>query len=279
MIILLLITVILSFPHAHAAENKISVFVSIIPQKYFADRVSGGNVDVHVMVGPGKNPVIYEPTPRQMATLQQSRLFFRIGVPFEKVWIKQIAELNPDIEIIECCEAIRKLYLPELGHSHDLLDPHIWTSPTNAKLIASRIKDSLIEIDPSSAAIYEQNYRLLAADLEKLDTDIRKMLDGLKHRLMVVSHPSWGYFARDYGLEQISIEQAGTEIRAKTLGKLIEKLKQSSTRFVFVQKQFNTDGAYILAGEIGAEVVELDPLAEDYINNLRQVARAIALGG
>ena len=278
MVILFLIAATLSFSDAHAGEDKINIFVSILPQKYFAERIAGDRINVHVMVGPGRNPVTYEPTPRQMVALQHSRLFFRIGVPFETVWIKQIAELNPNIEIIDCCEEIKKLYLPEFDHSHDLLDPHTWTSPSNAKLIASRIKNALVETDPSLAADYEVNYLKLIADLEQLDSDISKLLGTLKHRLMVVSHPSWGYFAKDYDLEQISIEQAGTEIRAKTLGRLIERLKQTSTRFVFVQKQFNTDGAYVLAGAIGAEVVELDPLAEDYINNLMQVTRAIAAG-
>lgn len=263
-------------------EGKINVFVSILPQKYLVERIGGNRVDVSVMVKPGLSPETYEPTPKQMAALNTARIYFRIAVPFETVWIKRIKDLNPQIRIIECCGDLNITDPAHQDHgkfnTRYVNDAHVWTSPENAIVLAGIIKSVLSEYDPGSAEYYSANYNILVNDLGALDAFIRNELAGIKNRYFIVSHPSWGYFAEAYGLEQISIEQHGTEVRAKKLSRLIEFARQREIHTVFVQKQFNTASAKTLAREINGKIVELDPLAEDYINNLGYVARAIADG-
>ena len=156
------------------------------------------------------------------------------------------------------------------------MDPHIWTSPENAKYIALKMKNALIDNYPVYAKEFEINYSRLIEDLDRLDQKIKLQLAYLKNRYIVVSHPSWGYYAEAYDLIQIPIEVEGKEVRAKSLAKLIEFARSKNINRVYVQKQFNKNSAEIIAREIAADVIELDPLAEDYIANLYSVTDAIS---
>jgi len=273
--------------HCYAREVDVNnIFVSILPQKYFAERVAGGHVKVSVMVGKSQSPATYEPTPKQMVLLNKSQLYFQIGVPFESIWIDAISKLNSELKIIECCTEVSTRHSE--GHSHDhhpeeenakeenAIDPHIWTSPANAKYIALKMKKALIDSYPVHEKEFEINYSRLIEDLDKLDQDIKSRLAHLDNRYIIVSHPSWGYYAEAYDLIQLPIEVEGKEVRAKSLVKLIEFVRSKNINRVFVQKQFNKNSAEIIAREIGADVIELDPLAEDYIANLYYVTDAIS---
>ena len=270
--------------HCYASNIDVkNVFVSILPQKYFIDRIGGEHVNVSVMVGAGQNPATYEPSPKQMALLSKAKLYFRIGVPFEGIWIDVIKELNINLKIIECCTELKSIALEEHTHGNhnvnkSVADPHVWTSPDNAKYIALKIKKALIDILPDHKVELEDNYHELIMELSKLDRDIRLRLTYLDNRYIVVSHPSWGYYADAYNLIQLSIELDGKEVHAKSLTKLIEFSRSLKINRVFVQKQFNKSSAEILAKEIDAKVIELDPLAEDYIANLYHVTDAILNG-
>ncbi len=275
------------FHVCYAIESDVNnIFVSILPQKYFAERVAGEHVKVSVMVGNGKSPATYEPTPKQMVLLDKSQLYFKIGVPFESIWIDAISELNPDMEIIECCTEL--ITRQDEGNSHEhhvkegnakkenAIDPHIWTSPANAKYIALQMKKALIDSYPVYEKEFAINYSRLIEDLDRLDQDIKSSLAHMKNRYIIVSHPSWGYYAEAYDLIQVPIEVEGKEVRAKSLVKLIEFARSKNINRVFVQKQFNKNSAEIIAREINAEVIELDPLAEDYIANLYYVTEVIS---
>lgn len=270
--------------HCYAREADVNnIFVSILPQKYFAERIAGEHVKVSVMVGKSQSPATYEPTSKQMVLLNKSQLYFQIGVPFESIWIDAISKLNSKLKIIECCTELSIRHSE--GHSHDpeeenakeenAMDPHIWTSPANAKYIALKMKKALIDSYPVHEKDFEINYSRLIEDLDKLDQDIKSRLAHLDNRYIIVSHPSWGYYAEAYDLIQLPIEVDGKEIRAKSLVKLIEFARSKNINRVFVQKQFNKNSAEIIAREIDADVIELDPLAEDYIANLYYVTDAI----
>jgi zinc transport system substrate-binding protein len=270
-----------SLQHSYADNFDIkNIFVSILPQKYFVKRIGGEFVNVAVMVGVGQNPATYEPSPKQMALLDKSQLYFRIGVPFENIWIDVVRELNSNIKIVECCTELRSITLEKQVHGNhngegNAYDPHVWTSPENAKYISLKIKEALVEILPAHQTELENNYSKLIEDLTRLDQDIRSRLAHLDNRYIVVSHPSWGYYANAYGLIQVPIESDGKEVRAKSLIKLIEFSRSKNINSVFVQKQFNQSSAEILASEIDAQIIELNPLAEDYIDNLYHVTDAI----
>ena len=292
--IIFFITVFVSqfLQFCYASESDMNnVFVSILPQKYFAERVAGEHVKVSVMVGKGQSPATYEPTPKQMVLLNKSQLYFQIGVPFESIWIDAISKLNSQLKIIDCCTELSTGQSE--GHYHDYhrekentkegyakkenaIDPHIWTSPANAKYIALKMKKALIDSYPVYANEFESNCSKLIEDLDKLDRDIKSRLAQLNNRYIIVSHPSWGYYAEAYDLIQLPIEVEGKEVRAKSLVNLIEFARSKNIKRVFVQKQFNKNSAEIIAREIDADVIELDPLDEDYIANLYYVTDAIS---
>ena len=272
LITLLLVAIITNV----AAANKINVFVSILPQQYFVQQVGGENVDVHVMVGPGQNPATYEPTPQQMAALANADIYFGIGVPFEKAWLDKIKQSNDELIVIECCESLSDLE----GHSHDdeNIDPHVWTSPKKVIQIVKLIERSLINVNKENSDTYKESASNFIFELNKLDRDIKLKLSNLKQRSFIVSHPSWGYFANEYGLTQISIEQRGKEIQAKSMVKLIKLAKEKNIKAVFIQPQFNTKAANVIAKEIGAITFELDPLAFNYMENMNDVTDKLVEG-
>ena len=265
--------------------EKTTVFVSILPQAYFVERVGGERVDVSVLVGPGYSAATYEPTPRQMAELGQARVYFRIGVPFENVWTERIIKANPNMKVVDTRRGIELLPMKarhhgehEDHHHHgkSLKDPHIWTSLRLVKIQAQNICDALIGEDPAHTAYYENNLRAFHSDLDKLDREVTEILRNLKTRQFISFHPAWGYFARDYGLEQIPIEVEGKEPGARALADLIKRANQEGIKVVFVQAQFSTKNAETVARAIGGRIVRIDPLAKDFLKNMMKIAEAFA---
>ena len=273
---------------ADQAGEKINVFVSIAPQRDFVEQVGGDRVAVHVMVGPGQSPELFEPTPRQMARLAGAELYFSIGMPFEASWLPAVRRNNPDLKIVPCCADLAKLAgdghggHEHAGHGHggddSGMDPHVWTDPNNVIAIAGQIAEALAAHDAAHARDYRRAERAFSEKLRALDSLITARTATLKNRVLIVAHPSWGYFAERYGLSQRSIEQDGKEIQGRSLAELIEFARQRNIRAVFTQPQFNDRAARAIAAEIGATVYELDPLADGYIENMRVVTDKIARG-
>ena len=268
-----------------AAAAPLPVFVSILPQKCVVERVGGDHVRVSVLVGPGQSPATFEPRPRQMAALARARLYYRIGVPFESVWMERIRAANPHLSILDARDgiALRRIDAAPGSHHGDRDaprdDPHIWLSPERLKAMAARLRDRLIELDPAHAADYRANTAAFIADLDDLQQRIRQRLAGLKQRSFMVFHPSWGYFADEFGLRQIPIESEGKAPGAATLARLTGLARQQGIRVIFVQPQFDQTRARAVARAIGARLVTIDALAGDCIDNLQRVADAIAGGG
>ncbi|RZB29608.1 MAG: zinc transport system substrate-binding protein [Desulfobacteraceae bacterium Eth-SRB1] len=262
--------------------EKIKVFVSILPQAYFVERIGGDRVDVSVMVGPGSSPATYEPVPRQMVEIGNAQLFFRIGVPFENVWMDRIGKTNPKMKVIDTRRGIKLLPMKthhlkapkqHAGHQQGgLKDPHIWTSVRLVKTQAQNICDALINLDPDNKRYYQNNLIAFIDDLNNLDAEIVESLKGIRVRKFMVFHPAWGYFARDYGLDQIPIEIEGKKPGARELANLIEEAKNDGIKIIFVQKQFSEKSAEALADAIGGRIIQIDPLARDYLNNMKMIA-------
>lgn len=261
---------------AALASAPLPVFVSILPQKYFVERVGGEQVVVSVMVGPGQSPATYEPTPRQMTALSRARLYFSIGVAFEDTWMKRIQAANPALRVVPMQRGIELLPLTGPGGEPAGTDPHIWISPLRVKIMAASIRDALIETDPAHRGDYESNYRAFITELDALDRNIRAILVPAKGKPFLVFHPSWGYFAKDYALRQIPIEAEGKEPGAKALARVIDLGKREGVKVIFVQTQFSRRTAETVAAAIGARVVGVDPLAENYPQNLLRVAHEFA---
>ena len=272
------------------APAGLTVFVSVLPQQQFAEAIGGGHVRVHVMVGPGRSPATYEPSPRQMIELAGARLYWRIGVPFEDVWMARIADANPSMRILDARDGITLRDMESAAavfsaepvhgghgdHHHGLKDPHIWLSPSLVKHMCERFKDALIERDPAHAGDYRTNFERYARQLDQLDEDIRRTLANVPSRRFMVFHPAWGYFAHTYDLTQIPIEIEGKSPGPRTLAAIIDLARREHIHVIFVQQQFSRTDAEAVARAIDARVVAVDPLAVDYLSNLRQVAQRFA---
>jgi len=280
-----LLTVLILVISTPVVAEPLSVYVTILPQKFFVQRLGGEHVQVSVMVGPGQSPETFEPLPRQMAVLSRAALFYRIGVPFEDAWMDTVQSANPRIALLDARQGLTLREMePAGGHHHDYDhrhadergDPHIWLDPANVRIMIGHLRDQLIALDPAHASAYRENHARFQQELVELEQEIRTLLNPLKGRRFMVFHPSWGYFADAFGLHQLPIESEGKEPGARTLKRLIEQARAERVRVIFVQRQFSQDQASALADAMGARLVSLDPLAESYLENMRQVARAIS---
>lgn len=262
------------------AAEPLTVGVSLLPQQTFVERIGGKHVRVVVLVPPGKSPATHEPTPQQIEAVASSRLYFRIGVPFEEAWLPRLAQIAPAANVIDLREglSLRPVDMPpgEVAKTGGNPDPHIWVSPPLVMKMADRIRAALTASRPAAAAEFADNHARFVAELNALDADIRARLVGKQGRSFMVFHPAWGYFADAYGLQQLPIEAGWKEPGPRTLQLLIDGAKERGIRVIFVQKQFSQREADTVAQAIGGEVVAVDPLAPDFVDNLRRVADVFA---
>lgn len=262
-----------------ALGAPLPVAVSILPQKYFVEAIGGKHVQVQVMVRPGFEPATYDPTPRQLTELSQARLYFAIGVPFERTWLARFRAANPHMRIVETEHGIqRRRMLGERGKpSAQALDPHIWLSPPLVRIQAINILDALIAADPQHAAAFRRGYLRLAQTINHVDDAILKSLVDakLKHTRFMVFHPAFGYFASAYGLQQVPIEIAGKEPSPRQMANVIETAHHDDIKVVFVEPQFSQKAARTVAHAIGGKVVPINPLAEDWPKGMIQIAQAL----
>ncbi len=313
MVVLIALFLVLPIPGLSEGTDgdTLIVAVSIVPQAGFVEAVGGDKVEVVVMVPPGYSPHFYEERPHLMVKLSEARMYAMVGsgVEFELAGMHKLREMNRDMLVVDCSHGIQLLEMDEHHHHHDDddehlhdedgehhdddehehddhyqhdhdhdhtgTDPHIWLSVRNAMTMVQNICAGLVEVDPDNRAYYEQNCTAYLAELGELDTEIEESLSGVQNRRFIVFHPAWGYFAHDYDLIQIAVEKGGKEPDIDYQSRLIEEAREHEIRVVFVSPQFSIKSAEVIAGEIGGQVVRIDPLAEDFIDNMRVVASAM----
>ncbi|MBD3280831.1 ABC transporter substrate-binding protein [Candidatus Dojkabacteria bacterium] len=298
--------------NSESDQEKISVLVSILPQKEFVESVGGGKVEVHELVRPGESPATYSLTASDLRNIESSDIYFRIGyIPFEKANIDAIEDTNSGMKIVDIPENLSLRYFGEEeehehedehereekseGYDHENesedhesendehtheheekeVDPHLWLSIENVKLHVRSIADKLSEIDEENADYYSANADEYIEELEELKADISAQLSDSTGDHLLVFHPAWGYFADEFGLEQIAIEQDGNNPTAERIQEIVEFARENDVKIIFVQEQFSTEAAESIAEELEISVVSIDPLAEDYIDNMRKVSSEI----
>jgi zinc transport system substrate-binding protein len=280
-IVLVLFSVmLLGAPKAMAAFE---VFVSIPPQKWLSDRIGGQHLVTGVLISKGQDPHSFEPTPKQVEALSRSQLYFTVGLEFEEQIIAKIRQSSSKLQIVDCAAGLEKLAMAEdkqhdEGHGHDRagLDPHVWLSPVNLKVMAAQMAKAMISEDPQNSGDYTANLDQLSRDLDVLDLRIAAQLQPFTGATFFVFHPSFGYFAKRYGLHQEAVEVEGKSPTPKQLSKLIAEARADGVKVIFVQPQFDSRSGVVIATAIGGEVVPLDALAEDVIGNLEIIANKIS---
>jgi len=279
----LLALVLLPAPAAMGQSTPLQVVVSILPQQYLVERIAGPRVEILTLVRPGDNEATYSPGPGTLAALDGARVWFTMGVHFESVWQDRIARDRPGMLIVPLAAGLpvrpteQSLVADGRAEHHDhphggTPDPHTWTDPRLAARMAERIAETLARLDPAGAEEYLRRARALQGELLALHEEIATRLAPLRGSAFIVFHPSWGYFADAYGLVQLPIEAGGREPGPRGLAEIIRRGREAGVRAVFVQQQFSQRSARAVAEALDAEVVEADPLAVDYIANLRRVS-------
>ena len=255
------------------------ITVSILPQKYFLEKIVGDRFYVKCMLDKGGNPETYEPSMSYMMNLEKSDAYFLMGsIGFELSIRSKIKEYNPDIKVCDVSEGIE---LISGSHHFDAddkegIDPHTWTSVANARVIIKNMLDDVVELDPEHKAEYESNYRDFDRELSEFQDSIALRLQSVKGGAFVVWHPSLSYFARDYGLEQISLEYDGKEVPVKYMEKKVAYAVSRKPSVFFFQKGMDTNQARTVNAQIGTRLVEINPLGYDWKSEIRKIADALS---
>lgn len=274
--ILLVFAFLISF--LNASTNQLTV--NILPQKYFVQKIVKDKFDINVMVKPGSSPHNFEPKPSQMKLLDESKAYFLIGDSSEKAWLDRFKQNTKNTLFVDTTIGIEKIQMQEdehehHDHDHSGLDPHIWLDPVLVKIQAKNIYEAMIKIDAQNSDFYKANYEEFIKELDALDEQIKKLLTPYEKKSFMVFHPSWGYFAKRYNLEQISIEVEGKEPKPNELVELIEEAKKHNIKVIFVAPQFSQKSAQTISKSIGANVIAIDPLTDNWNENLLKVAKEI----
>lgn len=251
----------------------VTVTVTISPYKYFVDQIAKGKVDVNVMVSNGNNPETYEPYAQQMMELSKSALYLKVGsIGFEQTWMKKLQDNAPDMKVIDTSVGIKPAKTP--GGN---IDPHVWMSCSNARIIASNILKALCELEPKNKAFFEKNYQSLLSIIDKRDSTIKESFkkDPDLVRKFVIYHPILTYFARDYQLEQLAIEEEGREPSAAQLKSLIERARKEKIKFCLIQAEFANRNTTTFINESHTKPMNINPLQGDWNRAMLEAALAV----
>ncbi len=247
------------------AYAQIKVSVSVLPQAYFVERIGGSRVKVQVMIPKGASPETYAPAPKQLVMLTDSNIYVKVGspsFPFEKNYFDAILKNNKKIIVVNMSEGVK----------YRKGDPHVWLAPSAVKIAAKNIFKALSVTDPVYKTYYKKNFELFLHDIDKLDNYIKASLAGYKGYSFMVFHPAWGYFADEYGLNQICVEMNGKSPSASHMMEMIDTARKKNIKIIFVQTGFDTRCARAIAEAIDGKIMQIDPLAENWLKNMENIA-------
>ncbi|NLB00215.1 MAG: zinc ABC transporter solute-binding protein [Methanomicrobiales archaeon] len=256
--------------------GEIVVAVTIPPEQEFAERVGGDHVRVILLVPPGADPHTYELSPGILADVAGADMYAVVGsgIEFELIWQEKIAALNPDMLVVDSSRGIDLITGGDGDRGRP--DPHIWTSPKNAKVMVGNIRDGLIAVDPENADDYRRNADVYLEELDALDAEVAGAFAESGVKTVMVLHSSWAYLARDYGFTEISIENEGKEPSPQRIEHLIRQAKDEQIQVIFASPEHSVRSAEVIADAIGGRVVTVSPLEEGYLMNTRHAATAFA---
>lgn len=258
------------------SSDKPTVAVSIVPQSSFVKEVAGDLVDVITMIPPGSSPETYSATPNQLKDFSNASIYFTIGVPSEEASILPKAkDFNPDLKIVDLAKHVAEVY-PDLEIAPGERDPHIWLSPKRVKIMIDVIAEELSQLDAENKDTYIKNAQKYKEQLDQLDAKIRDTLTNLKIRTFITYHPAFGYFADDYGLEMIALEEEGKAAAPQSFESIVDIAKEKGIKVIFYQAEVDSRQAETFAKEVGGKTQQIAPLAPNYIENLEKMANTFA---
>ncbi len=256
------------------------ITVSIAPFKYFVEEIAGNDFTVNVMVPAGADPHVYEPFPEQINKLRRSVAYISNGyLGFEMNWLDRFYESNPSMKKLSLGDSIKPL---APGHHHEGghvegADPHYWVSPKCALAMAGSVRRLLCELNPSQKPKYDSNFNVLISKIQEIDKKASDYFSGIPVKSFMIYHPNLAYLANDYGLEEIPVEFEGKEPTPSRLRELIDRSRKDHIKTIFVQKEYDTKNARVIADEIGARITIIDPLSENWAKSEDEIIEALHL--
>lgn len=272
---LFLFCLFLCFSCTYKKSDKKIITVTIEPQRYFVEQLVDSIFEVSTMVSPGVSPETYDPSPVQMTKLAGSEAYFRIGrIGFELAWMDKIKSNNPGLKIFDNSEGIA--FISSSEEAHEGVDPHVWSSPKQAVILAQNICNALIALDKEDAEIYRKNLIKLDSKIAETDSIVTALLSKSKNKSFIIYHPALTYLARDYGLTQYCIEIDGKEPTPDQLRQLIELAREKNIKTIFIQQEFDQKNAEIIAKETHCRLVVINPLSYNWNEEMVKIAEAIS---
>ena len=260
-------------------SEKPILTVTLEPLRYFTEAIAGDNYEVVSMVPKGSSPESYDPTPQQLVNLSKSQAYLRIGyIGFEQAWMKKLEANSPNMKVFDTSKGID--LIRDKGHWHGDhfheggVEPHVWNSTQNALIIADNIYQALCELDSTHQEDYQKRLDVLKQTIRQTDANIRTLLENADSTFLIY-HPALSYFARDYGLKQVSIEEGGKEPSPAQLKALIETCRNENVHTIFVQQEFDQRNAQLIANELGVNIVSINPLSYDWVKEIIRIAEAL----
>jgi len=278
-LIILPLILLSAFLFAEESHQQPTVLVSVAPYRFFVNQIAQDVINVKLMVPAGASAHTYEPTPKEMIQSTHADIWFQLGEPFEARAIKALLSVNPSMQVVDLQEGISLIHgackyaHAKGGCGNDL---HLWLSPKIVKKQSETITHALVLRYPEYAKFFNTNLQSFLKALDALDTHIQSLLRPVKNRTLLVSHPAYAYFCKEYQFHQLPIEFEGKDPTSKQLTKLLYEAKTSQVHAIFTQPQYSDKAARLIANEIHAKVIEIDPYAEDYITTMRMIAKLIA---
>ncbi|MGN0930130.1 MAG: metal ABC transporter solute-binding protein, Zn/Mn family [Thermoguttaceae bacterium] len=292
--------------------NKLQVLVAVDPCAYFVERIGADRVQVATLTPEGKSPETFAPTPAQLSDFASSQLFFLTGLAVEERFLANIQSIAPNAVVVDLRRGLELLPDPH-RHSHEgedvdedardhdgdallsetpnhpedewspqrdkedlsTLDPHLWTSPQIARSMVAKILEALIQLAPDAQETFRANAAELDQELAALQTRTRDALDPYQGNFFLVFHPAYGYYAREFGIEQRAIENEGKTPSPRELEELVRDSREQKIAALIVQPEFNRASAQVVADALGAELVVHSPLQKDYFENIDELTAAI----
>ncbi len=263
-------------------SDKPMISVSILPQQYFIEQLAGDLVEINVMIPPGASPATYEPSVSQLGKLDRSDVYMRIGyVGFERSWMDRIISVNPDMKIVDLSEGVDIIMEDSgekedhHGHAHHGSDPHIWMSTFNARIIARNIHNELVLLLPGEKEYLLDRFDQFSLSLDSLHHTISSKLESIENRKFMIYHPALTYYARDYGLEQFSLEIEGKTPSPGYLKEMCDLAIDNHISKIFIQSQFDRRNAEVLANETGSEIISFNPLNMQWSEQMSYIAEQL----
>ena len=260
-------------------SEKPILTVTLEPLRYFTEAIAGDNYEVVSMVPKGSSPESYDPTPQQLVNLSKSQAYFRIGyIGFEQAWMKKLEANCPNMKVYDTSKGID--LIRDKGHWHGDhfheggVEPHVWNSTQNALIIADNIYQALCELDSTHQEDYRKRLDVLKQTIRQTDANVRTLLENADSTFLIY-HPALSYFARDYDLKQVSIEEGGKEPSPAQLKTLIETCRNENVHTIFVQQEFDQRNAQLIANELGVNIVSINPLSYDWVKEMIRIAEAL----